>query len=60
MRSQADIKADIEHGDSIELLMKAYGKPDNWEAIWKAATESIDMYHLRHDGLYTAYVSGKP
>jgi pyrroloquinoline quinone (PQQ) biosynthesis protein C len=53
------IKADIEHGDSIELLMRAYGKPDNMEAMWKAATESIDAYQLWHDGLYRAYVSGK-
>ena len=53
------IKADIEHGDSIEMLMRAYGKPDNWESIWRSATESIDMYQLWHDGLYRAYVSGK-
>jgi pyrroloquinoline quinone (PQQ) biosynthesis protein C len=53
------IKADIEHGDNIEMLMRAYGKPDNWEDIWKAATESIDLYQLWHDGLYRAYVSGK-
>jgi pyrroloquinoline quinone (PQQ) biosynthesis protein C len=53
------IKADVEHGDSIELLMKAYAKPDNMEAMWRAATESIDAYQLWHDGLYRAYVSGK-
>jgi pyrroloquinoline quinone (PQQ) biosynthesis protein C len=53
------IEADVEHGDSIELLMKAYTKPENMEAIWRAATESIDAYQLWHDGLYRAYVSGK-
>ncbi|HXG65810.1 MAG TPA: iron-containing redox enzyme family protein [Blastocatellia bacterium] len=53
------IKADVEHGDSIEMLMRAYGKPENAEAIWRAATESIDAYQLWHDGLYRAYISGK-
>ncbi len=53
------ITADIEHGDSIELLLKAYTKPENKEAVWRAATESIDAYQLWHDGLYRAYVSGK-
>ncbi len=53
------ITADIEHGDSIEMLMRAYGKQDNMEMMWRAATESIDAYQLWHDGLYRAYVSGK-
>ena len=53
------ITADIEHGDSVELLIDAYTKPENREAVWKAATESIDAYQLWHDGLYRAYVSGK-
>jgi len=53
------IEADVEHGDSIEVLMRAYAKPDSLESIWKAATESIDAYQLWHDGLYRAYVSGK-
>lgn len=53
------IKADIEHGDSVELLIDAYTKPDTREAVWKAATESVDAYQLWHDGLYRAYVSGK-
>jgi pyrroloquinoline quinone (PQQ) biosynthesis protein C len=53
------ITADIEHGDSVELLIDAYTKPENMEAVWKAATESIDAYQLWHDGLYRAYVSGK-
>jgi pyrroloquinoline quinone (PQQ) biosynthesis protein C len=53
------IEADIEHGDSIELLMKAYTRPEHREAVWRAATESIDAYQLWHDGLYRAYVSGK-
>lgn len=53
------IKADIEHGDSVEVLLKAYTKPDNMAAVWRAATESIDAYQLWHDGLYRAYVSGK-
>lgn len=52
------IKADIEHGDSIERLLEAYGTPQNMEAIWRSATESIDAYKLWHDGLYRAYVSG--
>ncbi len=53
------IEADVEHGDSIEILMKAYGEPANMEAMWLAATQSIDAYQLWHDGLYRAYVSGK-
>jgi pyrroloquinoline quinone (PQQ) biosynthesis protein C len=53
------ITADIEHGDSIEMLMRNYGKPDNMEMMWRAATESIDAYQLWHDGLYRAYVSGR-
>lgn len=51
------IKADVEHGDSMEQLIKAYARPETVEAIWKAATESIDAYQLWHDGLYRAYVS---
>jgi pyrroloquinoline quinone (PQQ) biosynthesis protein C len=51
------IKADVEHGDSIEMLMRAYTKPDNMELMWKAAAESIDAYQLWHDGLYRAYVA---
>jgi pyrroloquinoline quinone (PQQ) biosynthesis protein C len=53
------ITADIEHGDSIEMLMRNYGKPENRESMWRAATESIDAYQLWHDGLYRAYVTGK-
>ncbi len=53
------IEADIEHGDSIEMLMRAYGKQENMKSMWLAATESIDAYQLWHDGLYRAYVSGK-
>ena len=53
------IKADVEHGDSIEVLIKAYTKPESMEGVWRAATESIDAYQLWHDGLYRAYVSGK-
>lgn len=53
------ITADIEHGDSIEMLMRNYGKPENMEMMWRAATESIDAYQLWHDGLYRAYVSGE-
>jgi pyrroloquinoline quinone (PQQ) biosynthesis protein C len=53
------ITADIEHGDSIEVLIKAYTTPETKEAVWRAATESIDAYQLWHDGLYRAYVSGK-
>jgi pyrroloquinoline quinone (PQQ) biosynthesis protein C len=53
------ISADVEHGDTVEVLLKAYTKPDNMEAVWKAAIESVDAYQLWHDGLYRAYVSGK-
>jgi len=53
------IEADIEHGDGIEVLMRNYTKPEHREAVWRAATESIDAYQLWHDGLYRAYVSGK-
>lgn len=53
------ITADVEHGDSVELLISAYTKPEHMEAVWKAATESLDAYQLWHDGLYRAYVSGK-
>jgi LysM repeat protein len=49
----------LDHGDGIELLMKSYGEPGNMQAMWQAATESIDAYQLWHDGLYRAYVSGK-
>jgi pyrroloquinoline quinone (PQQ) biosynthesis protein C len=53
------ITEDIEHGDNIEVLIKAYTKPQSMEAVWRAATESIDAYQLWHDGLYRAYVTGK-
>jgi pyrroloquinoline quinone (PQQ) biosynthesis protein C len=51
------IKADVERGDNIEVLIRAYTKPEDREAVWKAAAESIDAYQLWHDGLYRAYVT---
>src|SRR5262249_3844437 len=53
------ITADIEHGDSIATLMRAYTSADPLELISKAATESIDAYQLWVDGFYRAYVTGK-
>lgn len=53
------IIADIDHGESIEMLMRNYGKLDKMESMWRAATEAIDAYQLWHDGLYRTYVTGK-